>query len=146
MISASVCQLASCLSHNTTSIMYHVPLFVSTPAAGAVAAQQEELIARCNIYGTVRTPQFLSQHVANAATNRCHPRHLGPEEPVVALAQAGDVYKLQYTVGGGGGHSINISNWTCDVFDAAVPFMESGSASWLVGYLGLLVGWLLVGC
>ena len=105
-----------------------------------MAVLQEELIARCNIYGTVRTPQFLSQHVANTATNRCHPRHLGPEEPVVALAQAGDVYKLQYTVGGGGGHSINISNWTCDVFDAAVPLMESGSASWLVGYLGLVVG------
>ena len=103
-------------------------------------AAQEELIARCNIYGTVRTPQFLSQHVANAATNRCHPRHLGPEEPVVALGQEGDVYKLQYTVGGGGGHSINISNWTCDVFDAAVPLMESGSASWLVGCLGLVVG------
>lgn len=60
-------------------------------------------MTRCNIFGTIRQDQ-LSEHAE---------RTLSSTEPVVSSAQAHDVYKLEYTVGGGGGHELHVKNWVC---------------------------------
>merc|ERR1719401_728517 len=68
-------------------------------------------IAHMKIFGPLRTSQY---------DERKHGRSpsctIGEDEPVVALARSGMVYKLKYQCGGGGGHSITVQDWSCKVY------------------------------
>mmetsp|Transcript_156784 Transcript_156784/g.285265 ORF Transcript_156784/g.285265 Transcript_156784/m.285265 type:complete len:337 (-) Transcript_156784:73-1083(-) len=68
-------------------------------------------IARMKIFGPLRTAEY------DERKHRRSPSYtIGEEEPVVALARPGMVYKLRYQCGGGGGHSITVKNWSCKIF------------------------------
>lgn len=68
----------------------------------------EVLVARCNLFGTYRSPSY---------SHGDHPnRMLQSDEDVVSKAKPGFTYKLEYTVGGGGGHSLRAHDWKCKMF------------------------------
>jgi len=66
------------------------------------------LVTRCNLFGTIRSPGY--------AFDDSPCRVLLQDEDVVANAQPGFSYHLEYTVGGGGGHSLHITNWLCKIY------------------------------
>lgn len=68
-------------------------------------------IARMRILGFLRRAEY-----AERKHRRSPSCTIGEEEPVVALARPGMVYKLRYQCGGGGGNSISVKNWSCKVF------------------------------
>jgi len=74
----------------------------------------DEPVATMKVFGPLRTAEY---------DERKHRRSpsctIGQEEPVVALARPGMVYKLRYQCGGGGGHSISVKNWRCTIFPKA---------------------------
>lgn len=69
------------------------------------------LVARCNIFGTYRTPGCTYPDTSSRA--------LDETEEVVALARPGFTYSLEYTVGGGGGHSIEVVPFFCFIYPKA---------------------------
>jgi len=71
------------------------------------------LIARCNLFGTYRSDGY--NHGDQPS------RTLGSQEEVVARARPGCTYRLEYTVGGGGGHSLHVQQWTCMIVPSGWP-------------------------
>eukprot|EP00931_Biecheleriopsis_adriatica_P123141 TRINITY_DN9819_c0_g1_i1.p1 TRINITY_DN9819_c0_g1~~TRINITY_DN9819_c0_g1_i1.p1 ORF type:complete len:591 (-),score=98.70 TRINITY_DN9819_c0_g1_i1:195-1916(-) len=67
-------------------------------------------VSRCNLFGTYRTPE--------CTYGRAPSRTLQTEEVVVS-ARPGFKYSLEYTVGGGGGHSIEVEDFRCMVYPHA---------------------------
>mmetsp|Transcript_99050 Transcript_99050/g.171677 ORF Transcript_99050/g.171677 Transcript_99050/m.171677 type:complete len:518 (+) Transcript_99050:80-1633(+) len=74
-------------------------------------ANKDAQVACLKLFGPLRT---------SAYDERKHGRSpsctIGLEEEVVALARPGMVYKLRYKMGGGGGHSIKVTDWRCKIF------------------------------
>jgi len=68
-------------------------------------------VARMKLFGPLRTAEY-----DEAKHKRSPSCFIGQEEPVVALAKPGMMYKLRYQCGGGGGHSITVKNWRCQIF------------------------------
>jgi len=71
----------------------------------------DKQIAAMKIFGPLRTSQY---------DERKHKRSpsctIEADQPIVALARPGMVYKLKYQCGGGGGHSITVKDWCCKIF------------------------------
>lgn len=67
-------------------------------------------VAKMKLFGPLRT---------DAYDERKHGRSpsctIGEENPVVALAKPGMVYKLRYKLGGGGGYEISVKDWRCKI-------------------------------
>jgi len=66
-------------------------------------------LARSNIYGTYRSEGY--KHGRNPPS-----KTYGPDDEIVSKATPGCTYRLEYTVGGGGGHCIRVKNWECKIF------------------------------
>jgi len=66
-------------------------------------------LARSNIYGTYRSEGYKHGKTPPSKT-------YGPDDEVVSKATPGCTYRLEYTVGGGGGHCIRVKNWECKIF------------------------------
>jgi len=64
-------------------------------------------IAFCNVFGTYRTRDYRYGK---------SPSRTLEFEDVVTKAHAGCCYRVLYTVGGGGGHSIHVKQLTCTIF------------------------------
>lgn len=69
----------------------------------------ETLVARCDLFGTYRSESY-SYGSSPYRTLKCG------EDDVVSKARPGFTYKLEYVVGGGGGHKIEVEKWTCRIF------------------------------
>jgi len=66
------------------------------------------LVTRCNLFGTYR---------ASGYSYGNHPaRILHAEDDIVSKARPGFQYALEFTVGGGGGHRLNVKAWYCKIF------------------------------
>jgi len=68
-------------------------------------------VASMDLFGRLRTTEY-----DEAKHGRAPSCSIGQEQPVVALAKPGMMYKLRYQCGGGGGHSITVKNWRCQIF------------------------------
>lgn len=66
------------------------------------------VMARCDLFGTYRSEGY--------AHGDSPERVLGPDEEVVARAVPGCSYRLEYVVGGGGGHSVSIVQLLCKIY------------------------------
>eukprot|EP00927_Polykrikos_kofoidii_P036691 TRINITY_DN30979_c0_g1_i1.p1 TRINITY_DN30979_c0_g1~~TRINITY_DN30979_c0_g1_i1.p1 ORF type:complete len:372 (+),score=46.66 TRINITY_DN30979_c0_g1_i1:75-1190(+) len=77
----------------------------------------ESVVARCDLFGVVRSSSY--KH------GRSPSRTIGSDELVVALAEPGFHYRLEYFVGGGGGHKLEVAGWRCAVFAAELPVLEA---------------------
>jgi len=74
-------------------------------------ANEDALVTSMKVFGPLRTGEYdENKHRRSPSCT------IGPEEPVVALAKPGMVYKLKYQCGGGGGHSITVTDWRCKIF------------------------------
>jgi len=67
-------------------------------------------------------------------SSRVSPFHAKTEE-VVALAKPGMYYKLKYQLGGGGGHTIMVKNWTCSIYPPAC-FASEPTSTFVVDRVG----------
>lgn len=77
-------------------------------------ADHDCVVAQLNLFGCLRTDEYdMNMHQHSPS------RTVGPEEEVVSLAKPGMVYKLKYEMGGGGGHTIRVQNWKCNIFPPA---------------------------
>lgn len=76
-------------------------------------------VARCNLFGTYRSEGY--------GYGRSPSRDLDETEEVVARAQPGFSYSVEYTVGGGGGHSLSVRSLFCKIFP--VGWIAPGMAS-----------------
>jgi hypothetical protein len=65
-------------------------------------------VARCNLYGTYRSVNYRYGEHAH--------RLLKKDEKVVSRTKPGYYYKLEYTVGAGGGHTLDVASWDCKMF------------------------------
>lgn len=68
----------------------------------------DELVERCNLFGVYRSPEY--QYGNSPA------RTLTADEPVVAKAEPGCTYRVEYIVGGGGGHVLHVQGFECKFF------------------------------
>ncbi|CAK0850394.1 unnamed protein product [Prorocentrum cordatum] len=68
------------------------------------------LMTRCDLFGTYRSPGY--------AYGDSPQRALESDEEVVARAVPGCSYRLEYVVGGGGGHSVSIVQLLCKIYPA----------------------------
>jgi len=74
----------------------------------ALYDSNDTLVSRCNIFGTYGSKSYKYKNSPY--------RILEVDEDVVSKAQPGFTYKLEYTVGGGGGHILHVEKWTCKIF------------------------------
>eukprot|EP00588_Corethron_pennatum_P016739 CAMPEP_0194303360 /NCGR_PEP_ID=MMETSP0171-20130528/1231_1 /TAXON_ID=218684 /ORGANISM="Corethron pennatum, Strain L29A3" /LENGTH=746 /DNA_ID=CAMNT_0039054221 /DNA_START=71 /DNA_END=2312 /DNA_ORIENTATION=- len=76
------------------------------------------LVTRCNLFGTYRDTNYdYGDHPA---------RVLNMQDEVVSMARPGFTYALEYRVGGGGGHSLHVTQWYCKIFPLGfLPSSES---------------------
>eukprot|EP00401_Gymnodinium_catenatum_P019780 CAMPEP_0117578180 /NCGR_PEP_ID=MMETSP0784-20121206/63851_1 /TAXON_ID=39447 /ORGANISM="" /LENGTH=272 /DNA_ID=CAMNT_0005377797 /DNA_START=87 /DNA_END=905 /DNA_ORIENTATION=+ len=73
--------------------------------------KDDTVVASMKIFGPLRTAEYDERKYGRSPS--CT---IGEEQPVVALAKTGMVYKLKYQCGGGGGHSITVKDWCCKIF------------------------------
>ncbi|CAJ1955559.1 unnamed protein product [Cylindrotheca closterium] len=71
----------------------------------------DELIVRCNLFGTYRTEAYSSKFPRSVAY-----RLLESDQEVVSKCTPGCYYKLEFIVGGGGGHSLELDSFICKIF------------------------------
>lgn len=74
----------------------------------ALYTSDDELIARCNLFGTYRSVSYAFGDDAF--------RLLDVNEEVVSKCTPGCYYKMEFVVGGGGGHSVHAESFTCKIF------------------------------
>ena len=72
-------------------------------------AGETQVLVRKNLYGTYREAHYKYGPSPPTLT-------LTDDEPLVFLAEPGSYYQMEYTVGGGGGHSITVVDWVCKIF------------------------------
>ena len=65
-------------------------------------------LCRRNLYGTYRRKDY--EHGPNPP-----PLMLNSSDEIVSLAKPGTVFQMEYTVGHGGGHTIEVSGWECNL-------------------------------
>lgn len=68
----------------------------------------DTMMTRCDVYGTYRSPDY--------KFGECAYRLLEEDEDIVSKAKPGCYFKLEYIVGGGGGHTLNVDSWECKIF------------------------------
>jgi len=71
----------------------------------------EVLLARCNLFGTCRSELF-----RNTYEDRAYRTLYCEDDDVISKARPGFTYKLEFIVGGGGGHKLHLSKWACRIF------------------------------
>ena len=74
----------------------------------------DTVLACRNLYGTYRSNGY--QHGPQPP-----PLTLSDSEDVVRLAKPGCFYRMEYTVGAGGGHVLEVQNWTCAIYECEPP-------------------------
>eukprot|EP00526_Cylindrotheca_closterium_P005319 CAMPEP_0113628580 /NCGR_PEP_ID=MMETSP0017_2-20120614/14810_1 /TAXON_ID=2856 /ORGANISM="Cylindrotheca closterium" /LENGTH=640 /DNA_ID=CAMNT_0000538893 /DNA_START=18 /DNA_END=1940 /DNA_ORIENTATION=- /assembly_acc=CAM_ASM_000147 len=70
----------------------------------------DELVARCNLFGTYRTQGCAFNDAPFAY------RLLEADQEVVSKCTPGCYYKFEFTVGGGGGHRLDLDSFVCKIF------------------------------
>jgi hypothetical protein len=74
-------------------------------------SSDDELIARCNLFGTYRSEEYASKFPGTLAY-----RLLEVDEEVVSKCTPGCYYNFEFRVGGGGGHRLELESFTCKIF------------------------------
>ena len=74
-------------------------------------AGETQVLVRKNLYGTHR-----ARGVRGANKIHFPALTLMEDEPLVSLAEPGSYYQMEYAVGGGGGHFIDVVDWVCKIF------------------------------
>ncbi|CAJ1955553.1 unnamed protein product [Cylindrotheca closterium] len=77
----------------------------------ALYSSNDELIARCNLFGTYRTEPYESKYPGAFAY-----RLLESDQEVVSKCTPGCYYKFEFIVGGGGGHRLELDSFICKIF------------------------------
>lgn len=90
-------------------------LFLTLKAPG----EGESLVlARRNLYGTYRNGDY--PHGARPPSIAFE-----ADDDLVAKAEPGCFYEMEYTVGGGGGHKIVVQDWVCKIFHVSSSATEA---------------------
>jgi len=76
----------------------------------ALYDKEGNFVERENLFGIIRSEDF----DANYGTPSPE-RSILPSEAIIYKAAAGFQYKLEYTVGHGGGHELKVEGWTCNI-------------------------------
>ena len=70
---------------------------------------ETQVLVRKNLYDLYGTHRGANKIHFPALT-------LMEDEPLVSLAEPGSYYQMEYAVGGGGGHFIDVVDWVCKIF------------------------------